>query len=102
MWRPLRVHFVSEPSKPGAPLLAHSAPAGSISAFMCWAFPRRPGGGGSGDDDARRSLMHAAYGGCAVVRAASARAFAERRRSMLAGDIIPHLHGAFEELFPDA
>jgi NAD(P)H-hydrate repair Nnr-like enzyme with NAD(P)H-hydrate dehydratase domain len=75
--------------------------AGSIAAFMCWAFPRR-GGGGVDGGDGRRALMHAAYGGCAVVRAASARAFAERRRSMLAGDIIPHLQGAFEELFPDA
>jgi NAD(P)H-hydrate repair Nnr-like enzyme with NAD(P)H-hydrate dehydratase domain len=43
--------------------------------------------------------MAAAYGGCALLRAASLGAFAERGRSMLAGDIIPHLQGAFSELF---
>lgn len=68
---------------------------------MCWAFPKRPtgaaGGGGDGGDAA--ALMAAAYGGCAVVRGASHAAFGERRRSMVAGDIIPHLQGAFEALF---
>ncbi|GBF96350.1 ATP-dependent (S)-NAD(P)H-hydrate dehydratase [Raphidocelis subcapitata] len=78
--------------------------AGSIAAFACWAFPRHPGSGGGGGDAAAAeeeaaALMAAAYGGCALLRAASLAAFGERGRSMLAGDIIPHLQGAFEELY---
>ncbi len=40
-------------------------------------------------------LLLAAYGGSVVMRAASQLAFQERGRSMLAGDIIPHLHRGF-------
>jgi hypothetical protein len=66
---------------------------------MCWTFPRHPGGG---DGSAGAGgLLAAAYGGCAVVRAASAAAFRQHGRSMLAGDIIPHLPPAFGELFED-
>lgn len=76
--------------------------AGSISAFMCWAYPRHPGaaaGSGAGGGGSGGALLAAAYGGCALMRAASKAAFAERRRAMLASDVIPHLQVAFEELF---
>ncbi|KAI8473460.1 MAG: Ribokinase-like protein [Monoraphidium minutum] len=76
--------------------------AGAVSAFMCWAFPRSPGGGGGGDGgDGRAALMHAAYGGCAVVRRAAWRAGSEKGRSMLAGDIIPCLADAFKVYFKE-
>jgi hypothetical protein len=71
---------------------------------MCWAYPRRNGGGGNGNNGSGgrekfSPLAIAAYGGCAVVRAAATRAFAEHRRSMLATDVIAALPAAFEDLF---
>lgn len=76
--------------------------AGSIAAFMCWAFPRHAhlsGSSGGDEGDEGGALMAAAYGGCALMRAASRAAYEERRRSMVASDVIPHLQGAFEALF---
>jgi NAD(P)H-hydrate repair Nnr-like enzyme with NAD(P)H-hydrate dehydratase domain len=43
--------------------------------------------------------MLSAYGGSVVMRAASQLAFQEKGRSMLAGDIIPHLHQGFSTYF---
>ena len=43
--------------------------------------------------------MLAAYGGCLTARTAAGAAFARKRRSMLAGDIIEELGDAVDRLF---
>ena len=48
------------------------------------------------------AVMLAALGGSIATRAAAASAFAQHKRSMTTPDLISHMGGAFEQLFPTA
>ncbi|KAG2490399.1 hypothetical protein HYH03_011199 [Edaphochlamys debaryana] len=65
--------------------------AGTAGAFLCWAAKSEGGLDAS-------SIATAAYVACKVMRSAAREAYSERERSMLAGDIIPHLHAAFKRV----
>lgn len=45
--------------------------------------------------------MLAAYGGSLIMRSASAAAYKQHGRAMLAGDILPHLQPALQQWLPD-
>jgi len=66
--------------------------AGTLAVFAAWAQ--------QGQEE--RALQKAALAACHVTRAASALAFAERRRSMVAGDLLGHLGTVIESLAPCA
>ncbi|KXZ42978.1 hypothetical protein GPECTOR_108g173 [Gonium pectorale] len=109
-------------SAPPRPLLRCSVPgslrrcggqgdvlAGTVAAFLGWAAKQRPlphedgggagGGGGGGPPGLDTAALAAcAYAGCAVMRGAAAAAFAAGERSMVAGDIIPHLYPTFKRV----
>lgn len=76
--------------------------SGSIAAFMSWAVnfgqahglkevSQYPGG--------LSPTVLAAYGGCLTARHAAAAAYAKKRRSMVAGDVIEELGNAVDNLF---
>ncbi len=88
-------------------------PAGTAAAFMGWAAKhdeqqrrqqtQAADPHGDVDEDASSikgvgsmELAACAYMACSVVRAAAADAYQRHERSMLAGDIIPHLHSNFK------
>ncbi len=76
--------------------------SGSIAAFMSWAVnygethglkevSQYPGG--------LPPALLAAYGGCLTARHAAKAAYAKKRRSMVAGDVIEELGDAVDLLF---
>ena len=75
--------------------------SGCIAAFTSWAVNH--GGhklGGKADyPESLPPTVLAAYGGCLTARTAAGAAFAKRRRSMLAGDVIEELGDAVDWLF---
>jgi ATP-dependent NAD(P)H-hydrate dehydratase len=72
--------------------------AGTTGVFIAWAVAaaRRAG------DAASPDLALAAYAACLVTRTAAARAFATRKRSMVAGDLLCELGAAVESIAPCA
>ena len=68
--------------------------AGTTVVFVAWAVAAAQRSGGQPD------LPLAAYAACLVTRTAAARAFAARKRSMVAGDLIHELGAAVEALAP--
>jgi NAD(P)H-hydrate repair Nnr-like enzyme with NAD(P)H-hydrate dehydratase domain len=72
-------------------------PAGCAAAFLCWA--RLHARKHPEEQLGLSPLLLGAYGGSVVMRAASQLAFEEKGRSMLAGDIIPHLRQGFAAHF---
>lgn len=117
----LALHAHTVAFSPTYTCLSPALPAGTAAAFMCWAAlhhkqqqrqqgPGAPIGAGTADGAATSSggtardvsltdsLVVATYAACTVMRHASAAAFAAHERSMLAGDIIPHLHPALKDV----
>ena len=68
--------------------------AGTTGVFVAWAMAA------ARSKEAAPELPLAAYGACLVTRAAAARAFEVRKRSMVAGDLIGELGAAVEALAP--
>ncbi len=84
-------------SAPGAPRRCGGQGdvlAGATGVFAAWAVAAETAGGSSAD------LQLAAFAACTVTRGAARRAFATRKRSMVAGDLIGELGDAMEELAP--
>jgi|APGre2960657444_1045066.scaffolds.fasta_scaffold00201_6 ATP-dependent NAD(P)H-hydrate dehydratase len=69
--------------------------AGTTGVFAAWAVAatQREGGG-------EADLQLAAYAACLVTRQAAALAFAARKRSMVAGDLLQELGAVIERLAP--
>ncbi|KAK3245666.1 hypothetical protein CYMTET_44779 [Cymbomonas tetramitiformis] len=75
--------------------------AGSIAVFMAWAVKAEAEGKLPMDTCEGACFgMVAAYGGCCLLREVASVTFAEKRRSMLASDLIPHLGECMESMHP--
>lgn len=76
--------------------------SGCIAAFTSWAANHGEQQGlsaaGSYPEGLPPTLL-AAYGGCLTARTAAKAAFAKKRRSMLAGDVIEELGDTIDRLF---
>ena len=73
--------------------------AGTMGVFAAWAVAATQcEGGGEGGGEA--DLQLAAYAACLVTRQAAALAFAARKRSMVAGDLLQELGTVIERLAP--
>lgn len=82
---------VLECTEPGAPRRCGGQGdvlAGSTAVFAAWA------------QRGAAPLQHAALAACTLVRATAARTFAVKRRSMVAGDLLPELGPTFESIAP--
>lgn len=76
--------------------------SGSIAAFMSWAVNYGETHGLKGASQYPGGLppvLLAAYGGCLTSRHAARAAYAKKRRSMVAGDVIEELGDAVDSLF---
>ncbi|MEW5297269.1 MAG: hypothetical protein WDW36_000490 [Sanguina aurantia] len=74
--------------------------AGVVATFAAWAASFWDIAGRQQDTvPDMNPMMLAAYGGCLVTRTAAAYAFAKRKRSMVAGDMLETLGSAMEMLF---
>lgn len=72
--------------------------AGTLAAFLAW-HRRGSGDGGAGGVPPE---VAAGWAAATLTRRAAARAFARKKRSMLASDVLEELGGAVEEMFPVA
>ncbi|KAF4835834.1 ATP-dependent (S)-NAD(P)H-hydrate dehydratase [Colletotrichum tropicale] len=74
---------------------------GSIATFLGWRKAYLDGLWDTGDSKlAEAELVRlAAFGGCAITRECSRRAFVKKGRSLQASDLTDEVHGAFMELF---
>lgn len=82
---------VLECTEPGAPRRCGGQGdvlAGSTAVMAAWA------------QRGAAPLQHAALAACTLVRATAARTFAVKRRSMVAGDLLPELGPTFESIAP--
>ena len=70
--------------------------AGLTATFAAWAAAKARG------DGEPAQMQQAALAACLVTRRAARRAFAVRRRSMVAGDLIQYIGEVLEELAPAA
>ncbi len=71
--------------------------AGTTGVFAAWAVAAAQRSGGA---EAPPNLQLAAYTASLVTRGAAAKAFATRKRSMVAGDLIHELGGVLECIAP--
>ena len=75
---------------------------GAIATHLAWAITYREMNKDSKDfqfPGGLSPLMLAAWGGCHIARVAAKHSFAERHRSMVAGDVIEKLGQAMQELY---
>jgi ATP-dependent NAD(P)H-hydrate dehydratase len=70
--------------------------AGLTTTFAAWAIAKARG------DGEPAQMQQAALAACLVTRRAARLAFAARKRSMVAGDLIEHVGEVVEELAPAA
>lgn len=72
--------------------------SGSIATFLHWTMTNSD----KLDIQTDKSLLASSlscYAACALIRSCNSKAFQEKGRSMLATDMIEHIHGAFQDLY---
>lgn len=72
---------------------------GAIATHLAWALTYQGMNKDSKIPGGLSALMLAAWGGCHIARIAAKYSFAERHRSMVAGDVIEKLGQAIHELY---
>jgi len=72
--------------------------SGTAAVFALWASRANTAAGG--DDAAIKPQLWAAYAACVASRRAAKSAFATKKRSMTAPDVLAHLGAAFEAMVP--